>query len=419
MFVPSRKYHDMELFIGDKSAMNKSTKVKNDGVSMPIDKDDHFTQQRFYAGDIIYTEGMYASHMYVIKEGDVDFYLIREEKRVVVRSLGKGQCFGMDSRLLNSNRTTNAVARTYCELYLIENERLDAELRDLPNLLSGILQTLAKQSTMDNELIATRVNYQSDILVYAQLLYLLGIADIGKQKADAVVSHSHSALASPALSDVFKSARTLLGHSDVHIRESVGNLVMLHLVRIADENDNGKRVIFAPKDILAQARRVSKSHKDHGKIDYEYINVDEFSALVDVDRSTLLKKLGGSEFAEDIFTFRKSEIMRILNDKGRKFFSDRKIKSPQDFTDISDIEFADQKSIFDVISRCDIYDLAKLIGTVQEEIVKDKIMACLSRSKREELESEISTLKQVDPIEVQQIAKSIIFSIRDKMIDRM
>jgi len=337
----------------------------------------------------------------------------------VVRSLGKGQCFGMDSRLLNSSRTTNALARTYCELYLIENERLDAELRTLPKLVSGILHTLAKQSTADNELIATRINYQPDLLVYAQLLYLLGIADIGKQKADAVLSQSHSALASPALSDVFKSARALLGHSDVHIRESVGKLVMLHLVRIADESDNGKRVIFAPKDILGQARRVSKSHKDQGKLDYEYINVDEFSALVDVDRFTLLKKLGGCEFAEDIFTFRKSEIMRLLNDKGRKFFADRKIKSPQDFTDISDIEFADQKSIFDVISRYDIYDLAKLLSIEQEEIVKDRITSCLSRSKREELDSEISTLKQVDPAEAQQIAKSVILSIKERMIKRM
>ena len=399
--------------------MNKAAKLNDDGVSMPIDDSENFTQQRFYAGDVIYTEGMFASHMYVIKEGEVDFYVIREEKRVVVRSLGKGQCFGMDSRLLNSSRTTNALARTYCELYLIENERLDAELRTLPKLVSGILHTLAKQSTADNELIATRINYQPDLLVYAQLLYLLGIADIGKQKADAVLSQSHSALASPALSDVFKSARALLGHSDVHIRESVGKLVMLHLVRIADESDNGKRVIFAPKDILGQARRVSKSHKDQGKLDYEYINVDEFSALVDVDRFTLLKKLGGCEFAEDIFTFRKSEIMRLLNDKGRKFFADRKIKSPQDFTDISDIEFADQKSIFDVISRYDIYDLAKLLSIEQEEIVKDRITSCLSRSKREELDSEISTLKQVDPAEAQQIAKSVILSIKERMIKRM
>jgi CRP-like cAMP-binding protein len=394
--------------------MNKA--IQDDGISMPIDEDDHFTQQRFYAGDVIYTEGMCSSHMYVIKEGEVDFYVIREEKRVVIRTLGKGQCFGMDSRLLNKGRATNASARTYCELYLIENDKLDEELYRLPKLMRGVLCTLAKQSAVDNELIATRINYQPDILIYAQLLYLLGIADIGKQKADAETNHSHSALAKPTLSDVFISARVLFGHADVHIRESIGKLVMLHLVRIADENGEGKRVIFAPKDILRQARMVSRTHKDHGNLDYEYISVDEFSALVDVDRSTLLKKLGSSEFAQDIFTFRKSEIMRILNDKGRKFFADRKIKSPQDFTDISDIEFADQKSIFDVVSRCDIYDLAKLISTMEDENVKDKIMACLSRSKREELESEISTLNQVDPTEVQQIGKSIILSIKERMI---
>mgnify|MGYP002135138973 CR=1 FL=1 len=52
-------------------------------------------------------------------------------------------------------------------------------------------------------------------------------------------------LASPLLSEVFSSARTLLGHSDVHIRNSLGNLAMLHLVRINDEKGTGKRVTFA------------------------------------------------------------------------------------------------------------------------------------------------------------------------------
>ncbi|MGS0757957.1 hypothetical protein ACVBEH_26735, partial [Roseateles sp. GG27B] len=87
----------------------------------------------------------------------------------------------------------------------------------------------------------------------------------------------------------------------------IGKLVMLHLVRIADEKGNGKRVIFAPKDIVAQARKVANTNKDLDKLDYEYVNVAEFASLVDVDRSLLLKKLAGSEFAEDIFTFRKSE----------------------------------------------------------------------------------------------------------------
>lgn len=398
--------------------MNKKKVKTNDVVQMPIDESDHFTQQRFYAGDVIYTEGMSCSNMYVIKEGEVDFYLIREEKRVVVRTLGKGQCFGMTPRLLNGVRTTSASARTYCELYLIDNEKLDAELHTLPRLMRGILRTLAEQSAVANELIASRVNYQPDLLVYAQLLYLLGIADIGKQKAEAVSSQSHPALAKPKLSAVFTSARAMLGHSDRHIRDVMGKLVMLHLVRISDEKGDGKAVIFAPKDIVAQARKISSTHKDHGKLDYEYVNMSEFSALLEVDRGVLLKKLASSEFAEDIFTFRKSEIIRLLSEKGRKFFVERKIKSPEEFTDISDIEFADQKTAFEVISRCDIYDLAKLLGSQPDEIVKSKILSCLSRSKQEELASDISSLKPVDPVEVQQIGKAIILSIKEKMTKR-
>lgn len=396
--------------------MNKDVKNKANTAPMPIDESGHYTQQRAYAGDIIYTEGMACSHMYVVKEGEVDIYMIREEKRVVVETLGRGQCFGMVPRLLNGSRTNNAVAKTYCELYLIDNETLDTDLRETPKLIRGILRTLAEQATAANELIATRVNYQPDILVYAQLLYILGIADIGKQKAEA--KGAQSALASPALSEVFSSARALLGHSDVHIRNSVGTLMMLHLIRIDDEKGNGKRVIFAPKDIVAQARKIASNHKDQGKLDYEYINVDEFSALVDVERATLLKKLAGSEFAEDIFTFRKTEVMRLLNDKGRKFFAERKIKSPEEFTDIADIEFADQKSVFEVISRCDLYDLAKLLSTVEEQTVKAKILGALPRAKREEVESDLASMPAVDPIEVLQIGKGIIQGIKDAMLKR-
>jgi CRP-like cAMP-binding protein len=396
--------------------MIQSIKKQDASVAMPIDEDGRSTQQRFYAGDVIFTEGMSSSHMYVIKEGEVDIYMIREEKRVVVESLVRGQCFGMAPRLLNGSRTTNAAAKTYCELYLVENDKLDEALNTSPKLVRGILRTLAEQAAVANELIATRVNYQPDILVYAQLLYILGIADIGKLKAEAVSGQAHSAQASPMLSDVFSSARALLGHSDAHIRGSIGKLVMLHLIRIADEKGNGKRVFFSPKDIVDQARKIASADKDHGKLDYEYINVDEFSALVDVDRAILLKKLAGGEFAEDIFIFRKSEIMRLLNDKGRKFFVDRKIKSAEEFVEIADIEFADQKSCFEVISRCDVYDLAKLIGSSEDAIVKSKVMACLSRAKQEELESDLSGLKQVDPIEAQQIGKAIIQDIKAKML---
>jgi CRP-like cAMP-binding protein len=399
--------------------MEKDTRSSATTAPMPLDEGAGYTQQRAYAGDVLYTEGMSSTHMYVVKEGEVDIYLVREEKRIVLETLGKGQCFGMTPHLSTARRINNAAARTYCELYLVENEKVDAELNATPRLARGILGTLAERVSLANELIATRVNYQPDILVYANLLYLLGIADVGKQKAESKSGSGQPVLASPALNDVYAQARALLGQSDVHTRNSLGKLLMLHLIQIEDDKGNGKRVIFAPKDIVARARKIASTHQDQGKLDYDYVNVDEFSAMVDVDRGTLLKKLASSEFSEDIFTFRKSEILRLLNEKGRKFFYDRKIKAPEEFTHISDIEFADQKTIFEVISRCDVYDLAKLVSSIEEEAAKSKILSSLPRAKREELEFEMSTLKQVDPIEAMQLGNGIINQVKERMSKRL
>lgn len=395
--------------------MNTATTVSPPSPAAQFDYASQLTQQRFYAGDVIYTEGMPYNNMYVVKEGEVDFYLIREERKVIVATLVKGQCFGMIPKLLNGNHPTHAAAKTYCELYLIENEKLEAELKEMPQLVTRILRTLAQQANVVNELIATRVNYQPDVLVYAQLLQLLGAAEVGKAKADAAASQK-TTLASPLLSEVFSTARTLLGHSDAHVRNSLSNLAMLHLIRMNDDNGTGKRVIFSPKDIVAHARKVASQHKDHGKLDYEYINLQEFSRLVDVPAGTLMRKMAGNEFAEDIFTFRKSEIMRLLSEKGRKLFAERRIKSPEEFSDISDIEFADQKSVFEVLSRCDVFDLAKLLSTVTEESVRAKIMSNLPRSKQEEIESDLKDMKPADPIEVQQIGKGLIQAIQKRML---
>mgnify|MGYP006151670959 CR=1 FL=1 len=156
-------------------------------------------------------------------------------------------------------------------------------------------------------------------------------------------------------------------------------MVLTRRSSVVSENDSGvKRVIFSPRDIVHQARRITEDQADTEKVSYEYVSVDEFAAMVDVDRSLLLKKLAGSEFSEDIFTFRKSEVVRLLNDKGKKFFADRKIKTPDQFTDVEDLAFADQKSLFDAVGRCDLYDLAKLLCSLDDEALRQKLLACLA-----------------------------------------
>jgi CRP-like cAMP-binding protein len=377
-----------------------------------------YSQVRAFAGDVLYTEGMPASHMYVIKDGEVDLYLVRDEKRTVVETLKKGQCFGMEPHLQQQLRLHNAVARSYCELFLVSNEVVTKAIDDSPDLAQSLLHTLSERLAVAHRLIATRVNYQHDLQIYAKMLYLLGIADVGKlaTKPRWAGAGLADTIARPKLQDVYANARVMFGHSDKHIRACLTKLVSLHLIRIEDERGDGKQVLFSPKDIVAQVRKVVGDDVDNDKQSYEYISVDEFAALVEVDRAAVLKKLAGGEFADDVFTFRRADILRLLNEKGKRFFVERRIKVPAEFSDVSDLEFADQKSVFAAISKVDSFDLAKLLSTVDEGPVRAKVMNALSSRRRDELESDLKDMGPVDPMEAQKIGKALIGDVKALML---
>lgn len=386
-------------------------------ADLPLDENLPATQLRAYAGDVLYTEGMPSSHLYVIKEGEVDLYMVREEKRVVIDTLTRGHVFGATPQLLNGRRTDNAVAKSYCEFYLVDAESLASVLDDTPKLLRGILKTLAMRASRASEVIASRVNFQPEIVTYAQLLSLIGAAQVPLQarKADARAA-AQPVIARPALAAVFAQARQLFGHSDVHIRHILGKLLMLHLIQLDEDRDGAKCVVFSPGEIVAKARKAGEADPDNGKLEYEYISVDDFAAMVDLDRNRVLQKLARNELSEDLFTFRKSEVVRLLDEKGKKFFQERRVKAPEEFCDISDIEFADASSIQAVLSRIDSYDLGKLLHLVEEDAVRDRILGNLPRTKRAEIESE--KFDRVDEIEVRLIGEGIIKAIQEKMLAR-
>ncbi len=378
----------------------------------------NFSQSRAYAGDVLFTEKMSGSQVYIIKEGQVDLFLMREERRVVVESLFKGQCFGMDSSLLNNGRASNAIAASYSEFYIADGASLESYLGGTPKLIRAILTTLAIRLETLGELIATRVNYQPETLVYAQLLQILGQAELGVPKAYGRAASDKPVVVSVLLAEFFNQVRVILGHSDFHFRNTLGKLLRQHLVQLQDEGGSGKRIVFSPKDIVLLAKKLAVDDKEQSKVDHEYVSIKEFADIVDVESAALLSKLARNEFSEDVFTFRKSEIMRLLDTKGKRFFSERKIKTPNEFTEIEDIEFADLKSIFTVLSPIDSYDLAKVISQMESDKAKEKMLNCLPRAKRTELESDLSSMGSVDAIEAQQIGQRIIARVKEVMLGR-
>ncbi len=376
-------------------------------------------QMRAFAGEVLYTAGMPATHMYVVKDGEVDLYLVRDEKRTVVETLRRGQCFGIEPHQQAQVRVHNAAARTYCELYLIDHAAARDALAASPTLVRGMMDTLSERLAVAHEVIARRANFQPDLLIYAQLLALLGAADLGRQGPQAAAPRGRESptngMARPMLQEVFTTARLLFGHSDKHIRSCLGKLAGLHLIRIDDERGTGKQVLFSPRDIVAQVRKLVAGDVDQDKLSYEYISVDEFAALVEAERPQVLRKLAASEYADDIFTFRRAEVLRLLNEKGKRFFVERKIKQPSEFSDIADLEFADTKSIFAAVAKVDTFALAKAMSVLDDGVAKAKILQCLSQRRRAELEADLADLGTVDPVEAQQIGQALITEVKAAM----
>jgi CRP-like cAMP-binding protein len=398
-----------------------------------------FSQLRAFAGDTLYTEGMPAPHLYVVKEGVVDLYLVREDKRTVIETLRRGQCFGIEPHLAQAVRMHNAAANSYCELYVIDAAALNGAVAESHELTQGMLDTLSQRLSAAHEVIAQRVNYQPELVVYADLLHLLGMADLGRQASGTgggarpgqrAHGHGHGPgnhhghghggplMARPALQDVLNHARLLLGHSDRHARNLLARLHSLHLIRYEDEKGQGKQVVFAPRDIVAQARKIVADEAQGERQSHQYVGLDEFAALVDVDRGVLLRKLAAGEFAEDVFTFRRAEILRVLDAKGRRYFADRKLKPPQEFSDISDVEFADTRSIFEAVSRVDAYDLAKVLQALGEGDARQKILAALSARRREEVEHELKDMAGVDEVQAQRLGAELIAQVKAAMLQK-
>ena len=92
------------------------------------------------------------------------------------------------------------------------------------------------------------------------------------------------------------------------------------------------------------------------------------------------------------------------------------MKSPAEFTDVTDIEFADTKSVHAVVAKMDTYDLAKVLSTLDEGPVRNKVLGALSRRRRDDVESDLRDLGPVDPVEAQLLGQSLVKELKAAML---
>jgi len=292
-------------------------------------------------GEVIFAEGSTANPvMYVIKEGSVEISITRDERRVVLSTLQKGQFFGEMALLSTEPRSATARALSYCEFQVIEAAALDRLIDKSSPIVRYMLRTLIAMVKRKDELVAKHAMGSSVIVAYAQLLELIAAPEAAsgklRRERESEVSLPHD--------EIVDQCMRILRHSRQEVIATLKHMFKLGLITIESGRpgyrkvrmndkivtmDDGKptyrNIRFNHEEIVAKAKNLPESSSldlaGFVRSELELIGLQDVEALVGIDRDAILRKLASGEFAEDAFVFRKSEVMRLYEANGAAYFS--------------------------------------------------------------------------------------------------
>jgi CRP/FNR family cyclic AMP-dependent transcriptional regulator len=105
------------------------------------------SQAQFKAGETIFKAGDPGKALFIVRSGSVDL-LVGDR---VVETVGPDGVFGEMALIEHSKRSATAVARTDCELKVIEEAEFLFMVRETPFLSLKVMRTLANRLRAMNE----------------------------------------------------------------------------------------------------------------------------------------------------------------------------------------------------------------------------------------------------------------------------
>jgi len=383
-------------------------------------------------GEIIYSEGFAGEPViFLIADGKVELSTRCDDKRVVVATLGRGEFFGESALLASEPRAHTAKALSFCQLTVVPATLLDEEIERVSALLRHIVRTMIRRVKRKDDQLATytHADFMPGVLSYAHVLSLMAGPDT--RGADDAWSRrpmqAHGAETSVPLADVIRRCRAIAGHSRPHVLAMLRRMEKLNLVTIeaaqadhagggadyAASSDARQVVTFDAARVIDRAQQVADHDLDVSiNSELELIELADLEALIGVDRKLLLNKLAHGEIADDVFAFRKSKVLGYVEQKGVAYFSRRSPRAGGDVRALEDIVWVDPRTLFDVISAFDTYDLAKLIASLDDRAVADKLFSVMTEARRNEVSWVMRRELKLDPVEIEDIEQRVLDAVR-------
>ncbi|MBU9133836.1 cyclic nucleotide-binding domain-containing protein [Burkholderia multivorans] len=383
-------------------------------------------------GEIIYAEG-YAGEpvIFLIADGKVELSTRCDDQRVVLATLGRGEFFGEAALLAVEPRAHTAKALSFCQLTVVPTSVLDEEIERVSALLRHIVRTSIRRVKRKDDQLATytHADFMPGVLSYAHVLALMGDGT-ARETGDTWARrplHVQAELASVPLVDVIRKCRAIAGHSRPHVMAMLRRMEKLNLVTIEAASveaggvalehsasaDARQVVTFDAARIVDRAQQVADHDLDLSiNSELELIELADLESLIGVDRKLLLNKLAHGEIADDVFAFRKSKVLSFVERKGVAYFSRRDARRSADVRALEDLVWVDQRTLFEIVSAFDTYDLAKLIANVDDRAVADRLFSVMTEVRRNEVSWVMRRDLKVDPVEVDDIERRLLDAVR-------
>ena len=379
-------------------------------------------------GEVIYAEGFAGEPvLYVITEGKVEISTRCDDKKVVLATLGKGEFFGEAVLLQAEPRAHTANALAFCQLTVVHVSMVEEELERASPLLRHIVRTTIRRSRKKDDLLATytHADFLPGIVSYAHVLALMAGADAG-DSVDARMRRGQSDEVSVPLPEVIKKCRAIAGHSRPHVMTMLGRMERLNLVSLgtgrADHLSGNTRagqdpatsrqvVTFDPARITERAQQVADQELDIAiNSELELIELSDLEALIGVERKMILNKLSHDEIAEDLFAFRKTKVLRYVEEKGVSYFTKR--ARGGEFKSLEDLGLVDHRTLFEAVSATDTYDLAKLAASTGDQTIVDQLFSVMTEARKKEVSWVMRRDLKIDQAEVDDIEQRFVETIR-------
>ncbi len=370
-------------------------------------------KKTFLAGETIYSEGKRVNYLYLIAKGEVEISALRGGHKAILAQLGAGDAFGESLSLVEPDvvATTSAMASTLCEVQMVDARVLDSLLQGTPSQLRGLFESLARRLHQLHEIATQHAHPESPVLVYAHILDLIYRATPQPPDRGA----ARTGLAKVRYQDFLKKVNVIAGHPPVLVRRLLKLMTRTSLIGTEGSGEN-LLITFNSDNLINLARGFSKNLSPaamaHIQAESEFMEVTEMAQMIGVDRQRIIQKLAQGEYADDLITFRKSIVTKILAKHGRAYFEKRKIKKVEDFSELSDFEFVDRDTLFRSLGKLDTMQIAKLLFSSGEENVCQRIKAAMPKRKQEQVEEDLAQISRVDDVEVAELVDKVITEIK-------